>query len=683
MKTSTPNRLINASSPYLLQHAYNPVDWFEWGPEALTKAKAEDKPILVSIGYSACHWCHVMERESFEKEEVAQVMNKFFVCIKIDREERPDLDQIYMDAVQALGVNGGWPLNVFLTPDQKPFFGGTYFSPAAWTQILTNIDRAFKVNRQQIEDTSEELRLHLLRSDVERFIQKPQDSNLLHDLEAIYQRLATRFDNVWGGLDKAPKFVMPSIWMFLLRYYHLSNQTGAYEQVLLTLKRNAMGGIYDQIGGGFSRYSVDVYWFIPHFEKMLYDNAQLLSLYAEAYTLSKEEEFKTVVYETFAWLQREMTHPGGGFFSALDADSEGVEGKYYRWKKEELDAILGSDAALVADYYHVLEEGNWEDGYNILMREKSDAVFLMTHDLSEEQWRTILSNAKQRILQHRARRIPPGLDDKIITAWNAMAISGLTDAFKAFGDNAFLEAAKRAMQFLENELMEGYILYRSFREKRSTVHAFLDDYAFVIQAYTRLYEVTFDEYYLRRAEGFLAYAVEQFRDPADGFFFYTAHAAEELIARKKEIFDNVIPSSNAVMAQNLLRLGILLDRDDWKEMASNLTGSLAHLITTEPNYMSYWGIAYAETRKEMAEIVIIGDQAQALRSEFHLQYHPFSVTMGATHGSELSLLKGKVAMNGKTTLYVCYTKTCKSPVHTVAEAEKQLSANHEHAFRHS
>ena len=683
MKNNKPNRLINASSPYLLQHAYNPVEWFEWGPEALTKAKAEDKPILVSIGYSACHWCHVMERESFEKEEVAQVMNNHFVCIKIDREERPDIDQIYMDAVQALGVNGGWPLNVFLTPDQKPFFGGTYFSPTGWTQILTNIDKAFSVNRQQIEDTSEELRLHLLRSDVERFIQEPKDSDLLHDLEAVYQKLASHFDPVWGGLDRAPKFMMPSIWMLLLRYHYLSNHTAAYEQVLLTLRRTAMGGIYDQIGGGFSRYSVDAYWFVPHFEKMLYDNAQLLSLYAEAYAVSKEEEFKTIVYETFGWLQREMTHAGGGFFSALDADSEGVEGKYYRWKTEELDALLGEDASLIADYYHVQEEGNWEDGYNILMREKSDAVFLKAHDLTEEQWKPILANARQRLLQERANRIPPGLDDKIITAWNAMTISGLTDASKAFGDEAFLTAAKRAMQFLENELMEGHTLYRSFREKRSTVHAFLDDYAYVIQAYTKLYEVTFDEYYLRRAERFMEYTVEQFRDPADGFFFYTAHAAEELITRKKEIFDNVIPSSNAIMAQNLLRLGILLDRDDWKEMATNLAGSLAHLITAEPNYMSYWAIAYAETKKEMAEVVIMGGQARELSAALHQRYHPFSVTMGSTHNSELPLLKEKVPVNGKTTLYVCYTKTCKLPVYTVAEAEEQIFPNHKHEFRHS
>lgn len=672
MKDQKPNRLINASSPYLLQHAYNPVEWFEWGAEALTKAKTEDKPILVSIGYSACHWCHVMERESFEKENVAGLMNRSYVCIKVDREERPDLDQIYMDAVQILGVNGGWPLNVFLTPDQKPFFGGTYFSPPAWTQILTNIDRAFKANRQQIEDTSEELRLHLLRSDVERFIQKPQDTDLTHDLDVMTQKLSSRFDPVWGGLDKAPKFIMPSIWSFLLRYHYLTHNTEAFEQVLLTLRRTAMGGIYDQIGGGFSRYSVDGYWFIPHFEKMLYDNAQLLSLYAEAYAITKDEEFKTVIYDTFTWLQREMTHANGGFFSALDADSEGVEGKYYRWKKEELDTILGKDAALVEDYYHVQNEGNWEDGYNILMREKSDAVFRQEHGLSEEAWKTIIVNAKQRLLQERAPRVRPGLDDKIITAWNAMTISGLADVYKTFGDEEFLKAAKHAMQFLENELMEGHTLYRSFKEKRSSVHAFLDDYAFVIQAYRKLYEVTFEEYYLLRAERFMEYAIEQFRDPADGFFFYTAHAAEPLITRKKEIFDNVIPSSNAVMAQNLLYLGIMLDRNEWKEMAAGMTGSLAHLIATEPSYMSYWGIAYAETKKEIAEIIIVGEQSQELRAELQQRYHPYSVVMGTSDHSELPLLQGKVPTGGKTTLYVCYNKTCRLPVYSVEDAEKQV-----------
>jgi uncharacterized protein len=672
MKNTQANRLIHSTSPYLLQHAYNPVDWYEWGPEALNKAKQEDKPILVSIGYSSCHWCHVMERECFEKEHIAAVMNQYFVCIKVDREERPDIDQIYMDAVQVLGVNGGWPLNVFLTPDQKPFFGGTYFAPPNWTQVLTNIDKAFKHNRKQIEDTSEELRIHLLRSDVERFIQKPDPSLLLNDLQTIYSKLESGFDEVWGGMDKAPKFVMPSVWIFLLRYYHLTKNQEALKQLTITLWRIAMGGIYDQVGGGFSRYSVDAYWFAPHFEKMLYDNAQLLTLYSEAYALTRQSEFKTVVYETFEWLEREMTHPGGGFYSALDADSEGVEGKFYCWTKPEFDAILGDQADLVGDYYRVREGGNWEHDFNILMRDKSDEVFLRNHSLDEKQWKGILSDAKRKLLAARSKRVRPGLDDKIITSWNAMTISGLCSAFKAFRDQRFLHAAQKAMRFLENELMQGVTIYRSYKEKRSTVHAFLDDYAFVIKAYTDLYESTFDEYYLKRADSFTQYVLAQFRDDKDGFFFYTASTAEALITRKREIFDNVIPASNSVMALNLHHLGIILYRDDWKAMAGDMTGSLSRLILGEPNYMSQWAIVYIEVKNGMSEVVIIGKEADAYRAEFHQNFHPFSLTLGTAAGSDLPLVKEKVSANEATMVYVCYNKTCRLPVYTVKDAEEQL-----------
>lgn len=675
MKHNTPNRLIHATSPYLLQHAYNPVDWYEWSPEALEKAVKEDKPILVSIGYSSCHWCHVMERESFEKDDIAKVMNDFFVCIKVDREERPDIDQIYMDAVQALGVHGGWPLNVFLTPDRKPFFGGTYFAPANWTQVLTNINKAFRQNRKQIEDTGEELRLHLLRSEVDRFIQQPQDTSLPHDLQEIFAKLESRFDNGWGGMDRAPKFVMPSVWIFLLRYYYLTHNSAALKQLSVTLRRVAMGGIYDQVGGGFSRYSVDAYWFAPHFEKMLYDNAQMLTLYSEAFSLTQEQEFKTVVYETIEWLTREMTHPEGGFYSALDADSEGVEGKFYCWTKEEFDAVLGTHASLVGDYYRVQDGGNWEHNMNILMREKSDEVFLRDHALTQTQWNDLLASAKKKLYDVRTRRIRPGLDDKIITSWNAMTISGLCSAYKAFGENRFRSLAQSAMRFLENELMEGLVIYRSYKEKRSTVHAFLDDYAFVIKAYTDLYEVTFDDYYLRRAEKFTEYTLEQFSDPAGGFLFYTAGTSEELITRKKDIFDNVIPSSNSVMALNLLHLGIMLDREDWKTMAETLSGSLANLIRSEPNYMSQWAIVYTELKHAMAEVVITGEHADTFRMELQKTFHPYTLVMGTTTESDLPLVKDKTAAGQQTTLYVCYNKTCRLPVTHVADAIDQFKTH--------
>ena len=676
MKNSKSNRLIHSTSPYLLQHAYNPVDWFEWGAEALEKARLEDKPILVSIGYSSCHWCHVMERECFENDDIAAVMNQFFVCIKVDREERPDIDQIYMDAVQALGVHGGWPLNVFLTPDRKPFFGGTYFAPPNWAQILVNIDKAFRNNRQQIEDTGEELRLHLLRSEVDRFIQKPGSSTLQHDLQEIYKKLESRFDKTWGGMDKAPKFVMPSVWIFLLRYYYLTGKDESLKQLMVTLRRIAMGGIYDQVAGGFSRYSVDAYWFAPHFEKMLYDNAQLLTLYSEAFSLTKREEFRTVVYETFDWLSREMTHARGGFYSALDADSEGVEGKFYCWTKESFDSVVGEHSVLVGEYYRVQPGGNWEHDFNILMRDKSDDVFIEQHSLEVNQWSTILMDAKRKLLKEREMRVRPGLDDKIITSWNAMMISGLCSAFKAFADDRFLHAAKKAMTFLENELMEGVVLYRSFKEKRSTVHAFLDDYAFVIKAYADLYEVTFEDYFLKRAENFVAYTVEQFHDEKDGFFFYTAGNPEDLITRKKEIFDNVIPASNSVMALNLFHLGVMLDRDDWKAMASTLTDSLSHLIIQEPNYMSQWALVYTEIRNGMAEFVITGKEADSLRSEFQREFHPFSLVMGSAGESDLPLVRDKAAAGNPGTIYVCYNKACRLPVNNIRDAIGQLVPRH-------
>ncbi len=672
MNHITQNRLIHSTSPYLLQHAHNPVDWYEWSEEALLKAKQEDKPILISIGYSSCHWCHVMERESFEVEEIAKVMNEFFVCIKVDREERPDIDQIYMEAVQALRVNGGWPLNVFLTPEQKPFFGGTYFSPQAWVQVLENINKAFRANRIQLEESAEELRLHLLRSDVERFKENINDTEWVSAIESVYNKLESKFDFQWGGMDKAPKFVMPSVWHFLLRYYHISKHEPTLEHVKLTLNKIAFGGIYDQIGGGFARYSVDGRWFAPHFEKMLYDNAQLISLYAEAYLLTKDEAYKTVVFETFQWLMREMTHEEGGFYSALDADSEGIEGQFYIWTKKELVEILGDDEAIISDYYSVTESGNWEHGKNILTRNASDEAFLRDHDIDPADWKNRLSNVKQKLMVHRNKRIRPGLDDKIITAWNAMMIGGLTDAYRAFGDQGFLAAAIKNIQFLERELASERLLFRSYKGKRSTTPGFLDDYAYVIQAYLKLYQVTFDETYVHRASGFITYALEDFFDTQESFFYYTSSSSEKLITRKKEIFDNVIPSSNAIMAQNLFHAGTLLDKQEWKTIATSMTSSLGKIIVSEPNYMSHWAIVYTEINKGMKEVLMLGQGIQEKRAQLQHDFHPFLLLQGSTGKSTLPLFDGKVMVNEKDSIFVCEHKTCGLPVHTLEDALEQI-----------
>lgn len=666
------NRLIHSTSPYLLQHAHNPVDWFEWSEEALAKAKAEDKPILVSIGYSSCHWCHVMERESFEKEEVAEVMNSFFVCIKVDREERPDIDAIYMDAVQALGVNGGWPLNVFLTPDQKPFFGGTYFSPHVWVQVLTNINTAYQSKKQDILASAESLATHLANQGIGQYKKKAEQEDFRKLLDGMYAQLESKFDKTWGGLDRAPKFIMPSIWLWLLRYAHLTKNESALTHTLFTLKKIAQGGIYDRVGGGFARYSVDGEWFAPHFEKMLYDNAQLMSLYSEAYSISNDKQFKTVVFDTYEWLLREMMSKDHGFYSALDADSEGVEGKYYIWDYKELtNLIVPEYAELFADYFELVPGGNWEHGLNILTQSDDLERLLKEYNLTQEQFDRLLESVKKKLLEVREQRIKPGLDDKILTGWNAMMITGLLDAYHAFAEPKFLGIAVLNIQFLEKNLIEGNKIYRSFKDKRGNTEGFLEDYAYVIQAYLKLYQANFNEQYLDRAKALTEYVLENFYDDKDSYFFFTSKQAEKLIARKKEIFDNVIPASNGVMVQNLFHLGTILDREDWKQLAVDMTEGLSHLITQEPNYMSNWGIVLTEIKTGLAEVVFTGEAFLSQKRDFRKIYQPFTLLMGAHQSSELRLLQGKTEA-GKNLIYVCYDKTCKLPVSTVEEALNQL-----------
>jgi uncharacterized protein YyaL (SSP411 family) len=655
-----PNRLVNSTSPYLLQHAHNPVDWYEWGEEALSKAVAENKPILVSIGYSACHWCHVMERESFEKEDTAKLMNENFVCIKVDREERPDVDQVYMEAVQAMGINGGWPLNVFLTPDQKPFYGGTYFPPPNWKSVLSQISAAFQQRRDEINRSANELAEHLKRDDLQRFASEAGNKFEASTLDHMFVTLESRFDNEYGGMDKAPKFVMPTIWMFLLRYYKISGNQEALDMVAVTLHEMTRAGLYDIAGGGFARYSVDAQWFAPHFEKMLYDNAQLLTLYSDMYRVSKDNFYKEIVYETFGWLQREMTHAEGGFFSALDADSEGVEGKFYTWTEDEAKEALGVDYEEAAIYFGLTPDGNWEHGRNILMRDVS-----VTSNRTITRWKEKLMNA-------RSKRIRPGLDDKILAGWNAMTIRSLADAYGAFGDDKFLDAAVRCMLFIENRMMSDGKIFRSYKNKRSTTEGFLEDYAFMIQAYVSLYQATSDESWLMKAKAMCESVVTNFFDGSDGYFHYTSSEAEKLIARKKEIFDNVIPASNSVMAMNLFVLGTMLDVDSWKEMSYNMVTKLAKTIGSEPGYLSNWGICLAAMTKGLSEIAIVGPRAPEFLQKFSLQFLPFSLLQSTKEKSSLPLLEAKGTANNTTTVFVCFDRTCKLPVATVEEALQQL-----------
>ncbi|MBS1505659.1 MAG: thioredoxin domain-containing protein [Bacteroidetes bacterium] len=657
-----PNALIHSTSPYLLQHAHNPVHWQEWSKEALAMAKDQDKPILVSIGYSSCHWCHVMERESFENNEIAKVMNESFVCIKVDREERPDIDHIYMEAVQAMGMNGGWPLNVFLTPDQKPFYGGTYFPPQNWARLLVQIAATFQSKRNEINQSANELAGHLQTSDLQRFAAAPEEQAFVRaKLNQQFEILQRKFDARWGGIEKAPKFVMPTVWLWLLRYHFLSGDKTSVEMVTTTLKQMTRAGLYDQVGGGFSRYSVDSEWFAPHFEKMLYDNAQLLSLYAEAYAITKDEKFKSVVYETVGWLTREMMHADGGFYSALDADSEGVEGKFYTWTWEELEHVLGDNLSRVAEYFHCTPQGNWEHGMNILVKE-------IDQPEGDEQIR----KAKEKMAAYREKKIRPQLDDKIITGWNAMTVQGLVDCYKSFADEKFLTLALKSISFLETNLIHDGKVYRAFKNKHSNTEGFLEDYAFLIQAYTALYQVTFEEEFLGKARRWTEYVMDNFFDMKENFFHFSSQSAEQLIAKKKEVFDNVISSSNSVMARNLFRLGLLLDREEWKSIATEMAARLASIISTEPVYMSNWAMLFSEITNGLHEVVIVGEKADAFRREIHQHYLPFALTLGAKEKSSLPLFEGREAKDDKTMIYVCRNKTCQLPVDNVNPAIQQI-----------
>jgi uncharacterized protein YyaL (SSP411 family) len=667
-----PNHLIHSTSPYLLQHAYNPVEWYEWGEEALSRAREESKPILVSIGYSSCHWCHVMERESFENTDIAQLMNAHFICIKVDREERPDIDQVYMDAVQAMGIHGGWPLNVFLTTDQKPFFGGTYFSPSVWTNVLKNIYIAYETRKYEIHQSAEELAQHLAASDLHKYSSLSRMEDLKDGLNSIYTNIEKKFDPLWGGVDKAPKFIMPSIWQMLLRYNHLTENRAALQQVQITLNKILDGGIYDQIGGGFARYSVDAEWFAPHFEKMLYDNAQLISLYSEAYSVTYNPDYKRVVFETFDWLNREMCDANGGYYSALDADSEGEEGRYYTWTLKEITDILTDEGRLFASYFGVIPEGNWEHGRNILKRIVSDADFIREHQLTDSVLTEKLNTWKSTLLAQRNQRIKPGLDDKILTGWNAMMILGLLRAYHTFDYKPFLESALKNISFLERNLMDGEKIYRSFKGTRSSTEGFLDDYAYVLLAYLQLYQSDFNEHWLYRASGILNYVIRNFFDPREGLFYYSSESAEKLIARKKEIFDNVIPSSNSLMAIVLYRMGVMLDNPEWKTISMKMVDQFSGLIQQEPNYMSNWGIAYMEKNFSLAEVAIVGQQFHSVANQLQRDFLPFALFAGTENPSNLPLLKDKSIINKQTTLYVCRNYSCQKPVHDVDEAKRQI-----------
>jgi uncharacterized protein YyaL (SSP411 family) len=673
------NRLIHETSPYLLQHAHNPVDWYAWGEEALERAKRENKLLLISIGYSACHWCHVMERESFESEETAAIMNGHFVCIKVDREERPDVDQVYMNAVQLITGQGGWPLNCFALPDGRPIYGGTYFRPGQWREVLRSLADLHVKEPEKVEHYAEQLTRGVRQS--ERIEAAEAASPVvLADLETAYRNWRSYFDREEGGMNRAPKFPLPNNYQFLLRYWKATGDASALEQVRLTLDRMAFGGIYDQLGGGFARYSTDSAWKVPHFEKMLYDNGQLLELYSEAYKATQDPLYARIVRETAAFVARELTSPEGAFYSALDADSEGEEGKYYIWTKEELEAALGDRFPFFRDAFNINSVGYWEDGNYIPLRKRADADLAAAFGIGEDDVRRRIEEAKAVLMPVRDKRVRPGLDDKTLTSWNALMSKGYVAAYEALGDAAYLDAAKRNLGFLlEAGRRPDGGLHRTYKagadggRGRFAINGFLEDYAFTAEALIALYQATFEEKWLGAAKELAEYAIAHFRDSASGLFFFTSDLDAPLVARKMELMDNVMPGSNSGMAKALFALGSHYGDPAWTDMAAAMLAQVKEAMPTYGSGYSNWAMLALNLAVPFHEVVIAGPDAEARRREFSARFHPNVLLAGSSAPSALPLLEGRVA-GESTRIYVCRDRVCKLPVATAAEAAAQLEA---------
>ncbi len=652
------NDLINESSPYLLQHAHNPVHWTGWHEKAFKQAKDEDKLVIVSIGYSACHWCHVMEHESFEDTGVAAIMNEHFICIKVDREERPDVDQIYMDAVQLISGRGGWPLNAIVLPDGRPVYAGTYYPKDNWKQVLMYFVDYWKNHRAEAIERADEITQGIKVTD--NIAPKPESLFEPADRTAVFTKLDSTIDYEKGGRKGAPKFPTPVNYRYLLRNYHYTKNEKALKAVTVTLDNMMSGGIYDQVGGGFARYSVDGDWEIPHFEKMLYDNAQLVSLYSEAYQVTKNERYKEVVEETCNFIERELSDDSGGFYSALDADSEGEEGKFYVWTYTELKSILGVEFDAFSRVYEISEHGNFEGKNNLVRRPnvKVDRVHI-------ENWQKLL-------LAERSKRIRPRLDDKILTAWNALMLNGYVDAYRAFGEKRFLDRALKNAAFIKTHMLKpDFSLNRNYKNGKSGIGGFLDDYSFIIQAFIALYEVTFDEQWLKLADEITQHTIQHFSNIGNGLFFYTSINDVPLIARKTEISDNVIPASNSSMAMALYRLGLLLDKPEYLQQARKALNNVKDNVLGYPVFYANWAILMDWTISEPYEVAISGVGAIDLNHELNKHFLPNCSFSGSKLASSLPLLEGKYK-EGETLIYVCRNKTCQLPVRSAAEALKEI-----------
>ncbi len=667
-----PNRLAKETSPYLLQHAHNPVDWYPWGPEALDRARREDKPILLSIGYSACHWCHVMERESFEDEETAQLMNEHFVNIKVDREERPDLDAIYMAAVQSMTGRGGWPMTVFLTPETLPFFGGTYFPPvdhprmASFRRVLTAVSSAYRERRDDIEKNARQMRVLLQQHAGGGALGGPQGAATLLQpgiLDSAFRVIAEAYDPAFGGFGGAPKFPQPMNLEFLLRTHHRTRHPQALQMLEHTLTCMAWGGIYDQLGGGFHRYSVDARWLVPHFEKMLYDNAQLARLYLHAYQVTGSALYRRVTEETLDYVLREMTNAAGGFYSTQDADSEGEEGKFYVWSAEEWRDVLGAeDAGILGHYYGVTWPGNFE-GVNVLSV------------VDPEHPPPTLDAARRRLLEVRSQRVWPGLDDKVITAWNGMMLKAFAEAGAVLEREDYLEAARRNAGFVLGEMYQDGRLRRTWRDGQAKINGYLEDYANYADGLLALYEATFDLRWFQEARALAGVMCDQFYDPAGGFFDTSADH-EELVNRPRDFMDNATPAGNSVAVDVLLRLARLTGVQEYEEKAAGTMRLLAVFMEQHPTAFGHMLQALDFYLQPGHEIALVGEPADDLLRVIRRPYLPHKVVAlkrpGDSSEERIAVLEDREQIDGLPTAYVCQNFACQLPVTEPEALARQL-----------
>jgi uncharacterized protein YyaL (SSP411 family) len=678
------NRLAGETSPYLLQHAHNPVDWYPWGNEALERARKEDKPILLSIGYSACHWCHVMERESFEDEGIARQMNEQFVNIKVDREERPDLDQIYMSAVQMMTRHGGWPLTVFLTPDLVPFYGGTYFPPEdrhqmpGFPRILAAVSEAYRTRPEEVRQSAWEILSELRRMSVAQESAEVIGPQLLDN---AYRGLARSYDPRFGGFGSAPKFPSSMNLDFMLRTYKRTGDARALEMATHSCRMMAEGGMYDQLGGGFHRYSTDARWLVPHFEKMLYDNALLTRLYLHAYQATGDGFFRLIAEETLGYVKREMTDASGAFYSTQDADSEGVEGKFFVWDLEEVESLLGpQDARLFCAYFDVTEGGNFEER-NILNVNRPIDEVARELGVTTEKLHEVIERGRGILFTERERRVKPGRDEKVITAWNGLMLEAFAEAAAVLEREDYREVAEKNADFILSTLVKDGLLLHVYKDGRAKHVGFLDDYSYVVSGLVTLYETTGRLRWLEEAVRLADKMVEEFWDEDGGGFFYNGRSGEQLIVRNKDYFDNATPSGNSVAAEALLRLSVLTGNEGYRRKAVNVLRLVRDAVERYPSAFGYALGAidfYLSTPREI--VVVSGDgeeETRALKREVWRRYLPNKVvalTSGADEAaSELvPLLRERKAMNGRATAYVCESYACLQPVNTPEELAAQL-----------